>query len=89
MTFQDGEILEDMVHKVVACASEIELKMADTTARLSRNPGCFHKTKEPEAVAYNAATVIWQGKFYPANDLLSAELKRRFNQEITTLAVNQ
>uniref|UniRef100_A0A8C1ZL55 Uncharacterized protein n=1 Tax=Cyprinus carpio TaxID=7962 RepID=A0A8C1ZL55_CYPCA len=86
---RDDDIVEEMVHKVEACASEMDLKMPDTTARVSRTPGRFRQTTEPEAVAHNAATVIWRHQFYQAVDLVSAELKRRFDQESMTLAASR
>lgn len=74
---QDDEIVEVKVHKV-----EMDLKMPITTSRVSRTQGCFHQTTEPEAV-------IWRCEFYEAVDLVSAELKRRFDQESMTLAANR
>lgn len=57
---QDDKIGEEMVHKVEECASEMELKMLHTIARVSRTPGHFCQTREREAMARNEGTVIWQ-----------------------------
>ncbi|CAM4529518.1 unnamed protein product [Leuciscus chuanchicus] len=54
---RDDDIVEEMVHKVEVCASEMDLKM--------------------------------RHQFYQAVDLVSAELKRRFDQESMTLAASR
>ncbi len=85
---RDDKTVGEMVHKVEAHASELDLKIPDTLARVSRVPGRFCQTMESEAVAHSAATVIGRRKFYKAVDLVIAEQWRRFNRDSLTLAAN-
>lgn len=86
---EDPFQLEEMVRKVETCASEMGLKMPDTAPRVSRTPARYRQTTVPEAVAHDTATVIWRRDFYEAVDLVSVELKRRFDQEAMKIAANR
>lgn len=57
--------------------------------RVSRTPARFRHTAEPEIPAHSTPSVCWKREFYEAVDLVSGELKRRFNEDTLRLAVER
>ena len=89
-TLQSDAVMDELIRKAEACASQISLKMPDTTTpRVNKTPARTHQTREPEAVAHGTQTVDWRCSFFEAIDLISAELDRRFDHTSGNLAAKQ
>jgi len=65
-------VVENILHKVTTAG----LKMPDKH-RMIKTPVCYRHTTEPEVAAQHS----WRCEFYEAVDLVTEELKRRFNQD--------
>ena len=69
---RDDKVVENMLHKVSTTAG---LKMPDE--RMKKTPVRYRHTAEPEAAAQHS----WRCEFFEAVDLVTEQLKRRFDQD--------
>ncbi|KAF3844506.1 hypothetical protein F7725_007669 [Dissostichus mawsoni] len=74
VALRDDTVVQGIESKVSAA----DLKMPDARQhRASKTPARYRHTTEPEAHAMST----WRQEFFEAVDLLTAELKRRFDQD--------